>query len=51
MEDWYDGTLLTQQEIEKRSKQAAVVSTKSTKATAIPSPYDPPWRIYGKKDK
>ncbi len=46
---WFDGNLLTLQEIEKRPKQAAVVSSKSEDAKPLPPAYDHPWRTYGKK--
>jgi transposase len=46
---WFDGNLLTLEEIEQRPKQGAVVSTKSAKAEPLPPSYDHPWRTYGKK--
>lgn len=46
---WFHGNLLTLQEIEKRPKQAAVVSSKSGNAKPLPPAYDHPWRTYGKK--
>ncbi|HPM10943.1 MAG TPA: ISNCY family transposase [Paludibacter sp.] len=46
---WFSGSLLTLEEIEKRSKQAEVVSSKSAKAKPLPPAYDHPWRTYGKK--
>ncbi len=46
---WFEGHLLTLQEIEKRPKQGAVVSSKSAKAKPLPPAYDHPWRTYGKK--
>lgn len=46
---WFDGNLLILEEIEKRPKQGAVVSTKSVAAQPIPPAYDHPWRTYGKK--
>ena len=46
---WFDGDLLTLEEIEKRPKQGAVVSTKSVESKPLPPAYDHPWRTYGKK--
>jgi transposase len=46
---WFDGNLLRLEEIEKRPKQGAIVSTKSAKATPLPPAYEHPWRTYGKK--
>jgi transposase len=46
---WFDGNLLTLQEIEQKPKQGVVVSTKSAKAKPLPPAYDHPWRTYGKK--
>ncbi len=46
---WFHGNLLILQEIEKRPKQAAVVSSKSEDAKPLPPAYDHPWRTYGKK--
>ena len=46
---WFDGNLLTLEEIEKRPKQGSVVSTKSVDAKPLPPAYDHPWRTYGKK--
>jgi transposase len=46
---WFHGNLLTMNEIEKRPRQGAVVSTKSVKGSPIPPAYNHPWRTYGKK--
>jgi transposase len=46
---WFESNLLTLQEIEKRPKQGAVVSSKSPKAKPLAPAYDHPWRTYGKK--
>lgn len=46
---WFDGNLLTIEEIEKRPKQGSVVSTKSVDAKPLPPAYNHPWRTYGKK--
>jgi len=35
--------------VEKRSKQAAIVSSKSEKPKLLPPAYNHPWRAYGKK--
>jgi len=46
---WFHGNLLTLNEIEKRPRQGAVVSSKSIDAKPISPAYDHPWRTYGKK--
>jgi len=46
---WFHGNLLTLEEIEKRPKQGAVVSSKSAEAKPVVPAYDHPWRTYGKK--
>ena len=46
---WFDGNLLSLEEIEKRPKQGAVVSVGSEKAEPLPPAYNHPWRTYGKK--
>ena len=46
---WFHGNLLTLKEVEKRPKQAAIVSSKSELTQPLPPVYDHPWRTYGKK--
>ena len=46
---WYHGILLTLEEIEKRPRQGAIVSTKAVEVKPIPPAYNHPWRTYGKK--
>ena len=46
---WFDGHLLTLEEVEKRSRQTAIVSSKSEQTNPLPPAYDHPWRTYGKK--
>ena len=46
---WFHGNLLTLAEVEQRSRQAAVVSSKSEDTKPLPPAYDHPWRTYGKK--
>ena len=46
---WFHGKLLKLEEIEKRPKQTAVVSTKSVASEPVVPAYDHPWRTYGKK--
>ena len=46
---WFHGNLLTLEEVEKRSRQTAIVSSKSEQTKPLPPAYDHPWRTYGKK--
>jgi len=46
---WFDGHMLTLEEVEKRSRQAVIVSSKSEHTSPLPPAYDHPWRTYGKK--
>ena len=46
---WFHGNLLTLEEVEKRSRQAVIVSSKSEQTKPLPPAYDHPWRTYGKK--
>ena len=46
---WFHGNLLTLEEVEKRSRQAVIVSSKSEQTNPLPPAYDHPWRTYGKK--
>jgi len=46
---WFHGHLLVLEEVQKRSRQAAIVSSKSEQTKPLPPAYDHPWRTYGKK--
>ena len=46
---WFHGNLLTLEEVQKRSRQTAIVSSKSEQTNPLPPAYDHPWRTYGKK--
>jgi len=46
---WFHSNLLVLEEVEKRSRQTAVVSSKSEQTNPLPPAYDHPWRTYGKK--
>ena len=46
---WFHGNLLTLEEVERRSRQAVIVSSKSEQTNPLPPAYDHPWRTYGKK--
>ena len=46
---WFHGNLLVLEEVQKRSRQAAIVSSKSEQTKPLPPAYDHPWRTYGKK--
>ena len=46
---WFHGNLLTLEEVEKRPRQTAIVSSKSEQTQPLPPAYDHPWRTYGKK--
>jgi transposase len=46
---WFHGNPLILEEVGTRSKQAAVVSSKSENTNPLPPAYDHPWRTYGKK--
>ena len=46
---WFHGDLLTLEEVEKGSRQTAIVSSKSEHPEPLPPAYDHPWRTYGKK--
>ena len=46
---WFHGNLLTLEKVEKRSRQTAIVSSKSEDTKPLPPAYDHPWRTYGKK--
>ncbi|NLV85383.1 MAG: ISNCY family transposase [Spirochaetales bacterium] len=46
---WFHGNLLILEEVEKRSRQVAIVSSKSESTNPLPPAYDHPWRTYGKK--
>lgn len=46
---WFHGNILELKLIEKRPKQAELVSTKSADKQALPPAYNHPWRTYGKK--
>lgn len=45
----FHGNPLILEEVGTRSKQAAVVSSKSENTNPLPPAYDHPWRTYGKK--